>query len=112
LRTALARDLKGEISPVLYAAAIPLAFVREWIAAAIYVMVALTCSEWARLIAQLRPAHQRRPCRRPCRIDCLHARSAGLEGERETRCQRRLILKILDLFAPLPPLDHRAVWWL
>jgi TMEM175 potassium channel family protein len=43
LRTALARDLKGEISPALYAAAIPLAFVREWIAAAIYVMVALTC---------------------------------------------------------------------
>jgi TMEM175 potassium channel family protein len=28
---------------VLYAAVIPLAFVREWIAAAIYVMVALTC---------------------------------------------------------------------
>lgn len=27
---------------------------------------------------------------------------------RETRCQRRLIMKILDLFARLGPLDHRA----
>ena len=41
LAAALGRDLKGKISPVLYAAAIPLAFVREWIADAIYVLVAL-----------------------------------------------------------------------
>ena len=41
LATAVGRDLKGKISPVLYALAIPLAFVREWIADAIYVAVAL-----------------------------------------------------------------------
>ncbi len=41
LAAAVGRDLKGKLSPVLYAAAIPLAFVREWIAAAIYVLVAL-----------------------------------------------------------------------
>jgi uncharacterized membrane protein len=35
------RDLKGKISPVLYAVAIPLAFFREWLADAIYVAVAL-----------------------------------------------------------------------
>jgi TMEM175 potassium channel family protein len=41
LARALGRDLKGKISPLLYSAAIPLAFVREWIADAIYVTVAL-----------------------------------------------------------------------
>jgi uncharacterized membrane protein len=41
LARALGRDLKGKISPLLYSAAIPLAFVREWIADAIYVAVAL-----------------------------------------------------------------------
>ncbi len=41
LAIAVGRDLKGKISPVLYALAIPLAFVREWIADAIYVAVAL-----------------------------------------------------------------------
>jgi len=41
LATAIGRDLKGKLSPVLYAAAIPLAFFREWIADAIYVTVAL-----------------------------------------------------------------------
>ena len=41
LAAAIGRDLKGRISPLLYAAAIPLAFVREWIADAIYVIVAL-----------------------------------------------------------------------
>jgi uncharacterized membrane protein len=35
------RDLKGKISPLVYAVAIPLAFVREWIADALYVAVAL-----------------------------------------------------------------------
>jgi uncharacterized membrane protein len=35
------RDVKGKLSPLLYAAAIPLAFVREWMADAIYVLVAL-----------------------------------------------------------------------
>jgi uncharacterized membrane protein len=41
LAAAVGTDLKGKISPVLYAIAIPLAFVREWIADAIYVAVAL-----------------------------------------------------------------------
>jgi uncharacterized membrane protein len=41
LAKALGRDLKGKISPLLYASAIPLAFVGEWIADALYVVVAL-----------------------------------------------------------------------
>jgi uncharacterized membrane protein len=41
LRAALGRDLKGKISPLLYLAAIPLAFVSPWIALAVYVLVAL-----------------------------------------------------------------------
>src|SRR3954449_2083255 len=41
LARALGSDLKGKISPLLYGAAIPLAFVREWIADGIYVAVAL-----------------------------------------------------------------------
>jgi len=41
LAAALGSDRKGKISLVLYAAAIPLAFVRGWAAAAIYVLVAL-----------------------------------------------------------------------
>jgi uncharacterized membrane protein len=41
LAAALGRDLKGKISPLLYAIAVPLAFVREWIADALYVVVAL-----------------------------------------------------------------------
>jgi len=41
LAAAIGRDIKGKISPLLYAAAILLAFVNEWIADAIYVAVAL-----------------------------------------------------------------------
>ena len=41
LRVALGRDLKGKVSPLLYLAAIPLAFVSSWIALALYVFVAL-----------------------------------------------------------------------
>ncbi len=41
LAEALGRDLKGKISPLVYAVAIPLAFVREWIADILYVTVAL-----------------------------------------------------------------------
>ena len=41
LRAALGRDIKGKISPVLYLAAILLAFVNQWIADALYVLVAL-----------------------------------------------------------------------
>jgi uncharacterized membrane protein len=41
LRAAVGNDIKGKISAVLYAVAIPLAFVHQLIAEAIYVMVAL-----------------------------------------------------------------------
>jgi uncharacterized membrane protein len=41
LKAAVGRDLKGKLSPALYAIAIPLAFVHEWISDAIYVLVAL-----------------------------------------------------------------------
>ena len=37
----IGKDFKGKISLVLYAAAIPLAFLRPWLSAAIYVTVAL-----------------------------------------------------------------------
>jgi uncharacterized membrane protein len=35
------RDLKGKLSPVLYAVAIPSAFIHPWIAGALYVAVAM-----------------------------------------------------------------------
>jgi uncharacterized membrane protein len=41
LAEAVAEDTKGKLSLALYAAAIPLAFFREWISDAIYVFVAL-----------------------------------------------------------------------
>jgi uncharacterized membrane protein len=41
LAAAVGKDLKGKLSTALYAAAIPLAFANEWIADAIYVLVAL-----------------------------------------------------------------------
>ena len=41
LRAAVGRDLKGKISPLVYLAAIPIAFVNEWISDALYVIVAL-----------------------------------------------------------------------
>jgi uncharacterized membrane protein len=41
LREALGRDAKGKASPVLYVAAIPLAFVNRWVSIGIYVFVAL-----------------------------------------------------------------------
>jgi uncharacterized membrane protein len=41
LAAAMGHDVKGPISAFLYAIAIPLAFVREWIADALYVTVAL-----------------------------------------------------------------------
>jgi uncharacterized membrane protein len=41
LARALGKDHKGNISVVLYAIAIPLAFVNQWIAEALYVVVAL-----------------------------------------------------------------------
>ena len=41
LATAVGSDLKGKLSLAMYVAAVPLAFVREWIAIVIYVAVAL-----------------------------------------------------------------------
>lgn len=41
LAAAVGRDLKGNLSPVLYAVAIPAAFFRPWISGVLYVIVAL-----------------------------------------------------------------------
>jgi uncharacterized membrane protein len=41
LATALGRDAKGKVSPLLYATAIALAFVSTWLSIALYVVVAL-----------------------------------------------------------------------
>lgn len=41
LARAVGSDIKGKVSPVLYLAAIPLAFVSPWISGAIYVLVAI-----------------------------------------------------------------------
>ena len=41
LAKAIGRDVKGKISPILYATAIPAAFYKPWIAGSIYVFVAL-----------------------------------------------------------------------
>jgi uncharacterized membrane protein len=41
LAEALGSDVKGKISPVIYLAAIPLAYVNRWIAVALYILVAL-----------------------------------------------------------------------
>ncbi len=41
LRAAIGRDRKGRLSPILYAIAIPVAFLHPWMAGALYVLVAL-----------------------------------------------------------------------
>jgi uncharacterized membrane protein len=41
LATALGRDLKGKLSLMIYAAAVPLAFVNSWLACALYILVAV-----------------------------------------------------------------------
>jgi uncharacterized membrane protein len=41
LAAALGRDFKGKVSVALYALAIPIAFVRSWVACALYVVVAI-----------------------------------------------------------------------
>jgi uncharacterized membrane protein len=41
LATALGADFKGKISMVIYLVAIPLAFVRSWLACALYILVAV-----------------------------------------------------------------------
>ena len=42
LATALGRDFKGKISMLIYLVAIPLAFIRPWLACLLYVLVAVT----------------------------------------------------------------------
>jgi uncharacterized membrane protein len=41
LHRAIGADFKGKVSPVIYVAAIPLAFVNQWLSAGLYVLVAL-----------------------------------------------------------------------
>jgi hypothetical protein len=41
LAAAIGGDWKGKLSPVLYLAAIPMAFVKPWFSSGIYVLVAL-----------------------------------------------------------------------
>ncbi len=41
LAKALGKDFKGNISPLIYAVAIPIAFYNQWIAGALYVLVAM-----------------------------------------------------------------------
>jgi len=41
LSEAIGKDLKGKLSPVIYAIAIPTAFVKPWIAGSLYALVAL-----------------------------------------------------------------------
>ena len=41
LAKAVGRDIKGKLSPILYALAIPLAFIEQWMAGGLYVLVAL-----------------------------------------------------------------------
>jgi uncharacterized membrane protein len=43
LAKAIGTDRKGSLSNVFYAITVPLAFVSQWIAAAIYVSIALVC---------------------------------------------------------------------
>ena len=58
LAQAVGRDFKGKISPVIYAAAIGLAFVSEWIAFALYVLVALMRLVPDRRIERVMAAHK------------------------------------------------------
>jgi uncharacterized membrane protein len=41
LRAAIGRDVKGKLSPLIYVAAILMAFVNQWVSDALYVLVAL-----------------------------------------------------------------------
>jgi len=41
MASAIGKDLKGKLSPVVYAVAIPAAFLNRWIAVGLYVLVAL-----------------------------------------------------------------------
>jgi TMEM175 potassium channel family protein len=41
LKKAIGSDWKGKLSPILYASAIPMAFVSRWVSLGLYVFVAL-----------------------------------------------------------------------
>jgi uncharacterized membrane protein len=41
LKAAVGRDVKGKLSPLIYVAAIAMAFVNQWVSVALYVLVAL-----------------------------------------------------------------------
>jgi uncharacterized membrane protein len=41
LKRAIGNDLKGKLSPILYAVAIPIAFLDRWVSLALYIVVAL-----------------------------------------------------------------------
>jgi uncharacterized membrane protein len=58
LAAAIGNDFKGKLSGALYAAAIPLAFVNEWISDAIYVIVALMWLVPDRRIETRLPGHE------------------------------------------------------
>jgi hypothetical protein len=59
LSHALGRDWKGRLSPLLYLAAIGLAFVTSWIAIAVYTAVALVWLVPDRRIEKALSAHVR-----------------------------------------------------
>lgn len=58
LATALGSDFKGKLSPVVYLIAIPLAFVHQWIAGGLYVLVALMWLVPDRRIERVLPVGQ------------------------------------------------------
>ncbi len=58
LAAAVGRDLKGKLSPLAYAIAIPMAFVNEWLAGGVYVLVALLWLIPDRRIERLLAAHK------------------------------------------------------
>lgn len=61
LRAALGRDWKGKLSVVLYLGALPLAFVKPWIAIAVYVFVALMWLVPDRRIERVLAGQESRP---------------------------------------------------
>jgi uncharacterized membrane protein len=58
LKRAVGRDWKGKVSPVLYAIAIPTAFVSHWISLGIYVVVALVWLVPDKRIERMLSLHQ------------------------------------------------------
>jgi hypothetical protein len=58
LASALGRDWKGKLSPALYLAAIPLAFVSPWVAGGLYTFVALLWLIPDRRIERVLKTHQ------------------------------------------------------